>query len=490
VFLKVQKNSMALITKRKVQHGVYWVEIPEADLRILCSCPADCIKHLDVKGFLPMVKKNGTSIMSGPNAILLSDVLMQNGSVSNLSEFPLYHMFYFQGMVLADHPNYSAANPLLIGNEKQVSSQLKYFDLGHYGLLNEKEFLKLGETKAFTREYLRMKQKFAPDDQFIPAKKLIDSRIVEKKRLELRNGVFIKRLKLNVFEISYKGKKIQVDLNLRTGQNYQPTYKLPKAKVPEQYFAVAHCGEGDGWNSKQPCLTSLVVFDGQYYLLDAGPFVLNTLKAFGLKAIDIAGVFFTHIHDDHFAGLCSLTNDDRKLPVYATPIVRSSIQKKLGGLLSTTNREMAKRIKWVDMRQDEWNKFGKMEVKPIPTAHPVDTTVFIFRAKDKKRYSTYGHFTDITALKWLKKMIVPGKTKPGISKEYYQATKKMFSLKMDFKKIDVGGVPIHGDAEDFAKDKSGRIVLGHVHQPFSKRQLQIGDEVKFGEIDVLIDKKP
>ena len=482
---------MALITKRKVQHGVYWVEIPKADLRILCSCPADSIKHLDVKGFLPMVKKNGADIISGPNAILLSDILIQNGSVSNLSEFPLYHMFYFQGMVLPDHPNVNEPNPLLIGSREQVSAQLKYVYRGYYGLVTEKEFLNLGETKTFARENLRMKRRFAPDfNSFVPVTKLIDSRILDDEPVELRNGVFVKRLEENIFEISYQGKKVQVDLNLQKNQNYRPTYQLPKVKLPDRYFAVAHCGEGDGWNPKQPCLTSLVVFDGKYYLLDAGPFVLNTLKAFGLKAKDVAGIFFTHIHDDHFAGLCSLTSDDRKLRVFATPVVRSSIQKKLGGLLSITNREMTRRIKWVDMQRDEWNNYDGLEVKPIATAHPVDTTIFIFRVKGKKRYHTYGHFADIAALRWLKKMIVPGRTKAGIGKEYYQATRKVFSLKMDFKKIDVGGPAIHGDAEDFARDKSGRIILGHVHQPFSKRQLQIGDEVKFGELDVLIDKKP
>jgi len=30
----------------KVTDGVYWVSIPEADLRILCGCPADSVKHL------------------------------------------------------------------------------------------------------------------------------------------------------------------------------------------------------------------------------------------------------------------------------------------------------------------------------------------------------------------------------------------------------------------------------------------------------------
>ena len=84
-------------------------------------------------------------------------------------------------MVLPDHPNFSAPNPLLIGSKEQVSAQMKYVYRGYYGLVTENEFLRLGETKAFARENLRMKRKFAPDDQYVPVQDLVDSRIVEKK---------------------------------------------------------------------------------------------------------------------------------------------------------------------------------------------------------------------------------------------------------------------------------------------------------------------
>ena len=29
-----------------VSSGISWVEVPEADLRVLCGCPADSVKHL------------------------------------------------------------------------------------------------------------------------------------------------------------------------------------------------------------------------------------------------------------------------------------------------------------------------------------------------------------------------------------------------------------------------------------------------------------
>ena len=168
---------MALISKRKVFDGVYLVEIPEIELKMLCGCAADSIKHLALKGLLPIVEKKGVTYEAGPNAILLSDCLVQNGSLSNLSEFPVLHMLYNQGMIFPSHPNYSL-KPILIGRKKQVQSQMEYIFLGNYGLVSEKEFIDAGETLDFARENIRMKLKFALG-QFTPTNKLMQGVFLE-----------------------------------------------------------------------------------------------------------------------------------------------------------------------------------------------------------------------------------------------------------------------------------------------------------------------
>jgi len=63
--------------KIKVAAGIYWVEIPESDLRILCGCPADAVKHLIKKGLVRLEEKKGVACETGPNAILLSDLPFQ-----------------------------------------------------------------------------------------------------------------------------------------------------------------------------------------------------------------------------------------------------------------------------------------------------------------------------------------------------------------------------------------------------------------------------
>ena len=87
-----------------VTKGVYWVAIPEADLSILCGCPADSVKLLMKNGLIVAPQKGGVAFETGPNAILLSDCPIQNESFANLSEFPVLQMLYRQGMIVPGIP--------------------------------------------------------------------------------------------------------------------------------------------------------------------------------------------------------------------------------------------------------------------------------------------------------------------------------------------------------------------------------------------------
>ncbi len=91
---------MKLIRKIRVATGVYWVEIPEAELYVLCGCPDDSIKHLIKTGLIKTIEEEGLAYETGPNAILLSEVSVQNGQFSNLAEFIVLQMLYRQGIIL------------------------------------------------------------------------------------------------------------------------------------------------------------------------------------------------------------------------------------------------------------------------------------------------------------------------------------------------------------------------------------------------------
>ena len=147
--------------KIKVAPGIFWVEIPEADLRIVCGCPADTVKHLAKQGMIVSTTQGGFSFETGPNAILLSDTPVQKGSFANLSEFPLLQMFYKQGMLIPGHPSNTGRRPLLIGLGDQVRAQADYFFRGNYGLSSEEEIVASGVPAAAAREMFRVKKWFA-----------------------------------------------------------------------------------------------------------------------------------------------------------------------------------------------------------------------------------------------------------------------------------------------------------------------------------------
>jgi len=480
---------MSLIKKRKVLDGVYWVEIPTVNLFILCGCPADSIKHLIKMGLVQNVEHEGIPYQTGPNAILLSDLLFQEGELSNLSEFPILHMFYNQGMILPGHPNNNGNRPYLIGSKEQVKSQMDYIYRGNYGLVNEEEYQNSGESEKFIRENMRVKLRFA-FGRFMPSEEMINGICVGDQPTEIKSGVTIQRKRLNVFEISYQGKTITIDLNLRKYRKYKATYQLPNLQLKHPYFGVIHTGEGNGWDHKRPCLGSIILFNGKVFLVDAGPNILQTLKALKIKVKDIEGIFFTHVHDDHFAGLYSIISKDTRIKIFATAVIQNTLEKKLASLLMKKQSEVKSLFQHHELALDQWNNYHELAIKPMMSPHAIDTTIFVFKAKGADRDYTYGHYSDIAAISWLEKMLVKNDDDHGISQEYLNYVKDCFQMKLDVKKVDVGGPAIHGDEEDFVNDSTKKLVLAHTTHLLNKRQLEIGKQAQFGELDVLIENPP
>ena len=393
------------IDRVKISHGIYWVSIPEINLRILCACPADAVKHLMKCGLVIEKKTDGVPFESGPNAVLLSDVLIQNGMFSNLAEFPVLQMLYRQGMILPNHPNNDGSKPILIGAESQIKSQFEYIHRGNYGLTSLEEIKESGIADNQAEMYMQIKLEFA-FGQIRDVSSLLDKVIVsESEPVEIRDGCYIQREELNVFKISYKGESVKVNLNLKAGESYLPPYQLGYHEVNREYFSIIHSGEGDGWDANRPCMGSIIMFQGKIYLIDAGPNILYSLTSLGIAVNEIEGVFHTHSHDDHFAGLPTLMRSGHRIKYYATRMVRHSVMKKLSALIGTDEKEFEQYFEINDLDFDSWNNVSGLEVKPIYSPHPVETSFFIFRAYWGDQYFTYAHLADIIALDRLKAML-------------------------------------------------------------------------------------
>ena len=476
---------MARIEHIQVADGIHWVAIPEADLKILCGCPSDSVKHLMKKGLIVTEKKGDVQYETGPNAILLSDVLIQRGSFGNLAEFPVLQMLYLQGMILPGHPNNTGIRPLLMGAKNQVAAQLRYIRRGNYGLISEEEIIATGVAPESAHQMMRLKLKFA-FGKIHPTEDLLDSLVVGNHPTPVRNDVIIQRCGLNIYDISYKDETVTVDLNLPPKSIYTLPYSLGYQHIDRDYFGISHSGDGDGWDMSRPSMASILIYQGRFYLIDAGPNIGLVLQSLGISVNELEGIFHTHAHDDHFAGLSILANSEQRLKYYATPMVRVSVQKKLAALAGVGEDEFHRLFDVHDLVSEQWNKIGSLEVKPVISPHPVETNIFFFRASHDGKIGSYAHLADIVSLDVLEDMVTEDENDIGIRREYFNEISQKYLEVVDLKKIDIGGGLIHGNAEDFRHDRSDKIALSHTAKPLTEQQKQIGSRAEFGATDIII----
>jgi len=476
---------MSKIKKIQVTTGVYWVEIKDAGVCILCGCPADIVKHLMRRGFIVKTEKDGILFETGPNIILLSDVLVQNGDFSNLAEFPVLQMLYRQGMILPGHPNNTGEKPMIIGSKAQVQSQMEYIYRGNYGLISHEEIIESGVSSEIAHDLMRMKMKFAFGN-IRPTEDLLDSVVIAKEPVEIKNNIHIKRVRINIFEISYGDDYVTIDLNMPSSSTYESPYPLGHYNIKREYFGIIHSGEGDGWDTNRPTMSSILMFQGRIYLIDAGPNMLYILNRLGIGVNEIEGIFHTHSHDDHFCGIPTLMRTDNKMKYYATPLVRDSVIKKMCALLSMDEEQFYAYFDVRNLEFDCWNDVDGLEVKPVLSPHPVETSIFTFRTICEEGYLSYGHFADIASLDVLKGMITEDSNAYGISQDNFDSVKKDYLCTVNIKKLDIGGGMIHGKAEDFKKDMSEKLILAHTSNELTTSQKAIGSGAPFGMTDVLI----
>ncbi len=470
-----------------ITNGVYYINIKEANIRILCGTPADVIKLLMKKDIVKSKMQDGFFIETGPNVILLSDMTIQNLSFSNLCEFPVLQMLYRQGMVIPNHPNNNGDKPIIMGLKEQVNSQIEYIFRGNYGLISEEELKNAGIDEQNAKMLMSIKLKFAfghikNKNELIKSIYLDDD-----EKHEIKNGVYVQRDEFNIYEISYKNQKIKVDLNLKENEYYEIPYELDFFNIKRSYFSIIHSGQGDGWNINNPSMSSVIMFQEKIYLIDAGPNIQNILLSLGIGLNDIEGIFHTHGHDDHFAGLSELLKIDRRIKYYSTKLIRTSVMKKLSSLLNIQEKRLDNCFEFIDLEFDKWNNIDGLDVKPIFSPHPIETNTFEFRAFWLGGFKTYAHLADISSFEVLDNMIIDENNSLGISKEYNEKIKQSYLKTATLKKVDVGGGMIHGNLNDFTSDDSEKIVISHtVNETFSKEQLQIASKANFGDVDELI----
>ncbi|MFA6508168.1 MAG: hemerythrin domain-containing protein, partial [Treponemataceae bacterium] len=393
---------------------------------------------------------------------------------------------YRQGMTLPGHPNNTGTRPLIIGMPRCVDDLAEYIHLGNYGLTERAELIDGGLDEAAADEMLKIKRLFA-FGAFKKTEELLTLIRIEAPIVELRGGLFLRRSAPDRYEFILDGESILIDLSLIDDEESGAPYALPKVSVSKDRFSVIHIGEGDGWDPSRPCMGSLLSAGGGLWLVDAGPNIEYSLRAIGFALSDITGVFNSHIHDDHFLGLASLFRCERKLLYCAVPCVRRAAARKLAALARIDEEEFGMYFDVRDLIADEWNDFRGFAVQPIIAPHPVENTLFKFKATGPEGTRIYAHWADLTSFAVLDSMSAAKHGLNGISDPELARIKNRYLESADLKKLDVGGGMIHGEAKDFATDQSVEILLSHTSAPIS--DLSFARTAEFGETSVLIAGK-
>ena len=477
-------DAMGNLLTVRVAPGVFWLQIPEAGLYILCGCPGEVVKHLMHKGLINTVDKEGVTCETGPNAILLSDILVQNGGFANLAEFPVLQMLYRQGMIVPGHPNNTGVKPILIGCAAQVQAQMEYIHRGNYGLTSKEELLACGVDDVTATNMMKVKLKFAFGSIRPPSQLLDTLEVGDNESLPIRNGVTVSHVGLNRYQFSFKGCSTEINLNLPSNVLYQPAYLLGNHRFKRQYFAVLHRGDGDGWDANRPSMGSVIMFQGRIYLVDAAPGVFYNMMALGIDISEVEGIFHTHGHDDHFAGMPALIHSDHRLKYFATPPVRAAVAKKFTALMSMKEEKFGQFFEICDLTFDTWNNCDGLEVMPLYSPHPTEANVLMFRALDGDGYKSYAHWADLSSFKVLDGMVGEGPN--DVPADFIAKVKQDYKRPANLKKLDIGGGMIHGLAEDFRDDTSDRLMLAHIDRKLSIEEMEIGSEAAFGALDILI----
>jgi hemerythrin len=476
---------MAKIICIDIIPGLVWVDIPAIGLKLMCGAPADSVKHLTKKGLIHTESIENVIFDSGPNAILLSDVMLQNGQFANLSEFPVLQMLYKQGMLIPNHPNNNGEKPLLIGNSSQIGAQLNYIYRGNYGLINEEELIEAGLNEDEAKAHMAIKNYFA-FGSIVTSDAILDTLALEESEIAIRYGATINRTGLNKFQLSFEDESVEIDLNLPKNEVYDVPYPLGFFNIKRDYFSIVHAGDGDGWDINRPCMSSIIMYQGKVYLIDAGPNTFYSLLSLGISINEIEGIFHTHVHDDHFAGLTTLMRSDHRIKYYASATVIASMIKKLSSLLTVEENIISHFFDLKELNTNRWNNIDGLEVKPIYSPHPVETNIFFFRTLWSDGYKQYAHLADIASKAIIEKIASQHHDNADVE-ELLGNSLDAYNTEVELKKIDIGGGMIHGEAEDFKQDNSNKIILSHTSVPLTSAQKEIGSGAPFGTVDVMID---
>jgi len=165
-------------------------------------------------------------------------------------------------------------------------------------------------------------------------------------------------------------------------------------------------GTSHGFNEPgRFCSSTVVTVDGKHYIIDAGAPVMGLLPTYGFEYTDIAGIFITHSHQDHYIGLteyqCQIEGfkqfENVRTKVYVPadfPLAKlntynfgnpdGKFKQVPGAAPAADHPEMRVSFSFYPDGESVIFDDGKVRITAVQTQHTAHSFAFIFEACGKR----------------------------------------------------------------------------------------------------------
>ena len=417
--------------------------ISEGDRAILAGCPPEIVKVL-------LQEK-----LKAPQHLLLPDIAVSQGESQVSVEFPLYHHLYFGGL----KPELQPLN--LIGSARRVKAAAELLDLALFGP-NEEQMQKWEMPAESAQSLARETRWFQIKDaqgKPMPIEALVTKTVLDDQPVDL-GWVRIERVRRNTFRFTpVTGEAVEVDLTPACQQS--PPYPIAPDLTATTLvkLGVEVLGGGTGFSTTAASCGLALCFNGQYFLIDAIPYLYDHLRARGIARNQVQALFLSHIHDDH-CNIVSLLQYNRRICVLTTPLIFHMLLRKLALTLDRPESSLQEYFTFVRLAPGEETNFFGLRVTPFYSSHSIPTIGAAFETThDGVNYRVL--FTgDTQSLTDLQRMLKTG----VINQERFQEIADAYRRPAHLLIADGGEGAIHGDPADALGSPAERIVILHLDE--------------------------
>ena len=311
------------------------------------------------------------------DTLVLPDIKEKSGSLTNCLEFPLYFFLFIS-------KNQKQKRKLnLVGEKTDISHALRLLRITLFGPSKDELVAWQTETRL-AEEWLAASKELALKDQsgkVIPVEDFFNILPFKDGRVEVGDQTII-HVGSDVFDIAYGDAVSRIDLN--EDSIIEPPYTVEPDYVPGGLvkMGIEVLGGASGFTPSEPCTGLALCYNGEYILIDAIPFLDQHLFARGISKNQVAGVFLTHLHDDH-SSLFPLMLMPHKVDLITTREIFSMAMEKIACGIGWTVDIIGEHFNLVEVRPGESLNYFGLSIETHVSVHSIPTIGATFSTVNK-----------------------------------------------------------------------------------------------------------